>query len=85
MYSPGGAESLDISNLSISQTPRADPKINRHSLGFLSSQKSMNKLNLSKVSQFMYEDITSQRHNNNNNNNNEDFSAGSSEVFYSPF
>ena len=37
-FSPQG-DALDISNLSISQTPRADPKMNRHSLGVLSSIK----------------------------------------------
>ena len=37
-FSPQG-DALDISNLSISQTPRADPKMNRHSLGVLSSLK----------------------------------------------
>ena len=75
-FSPQG-DSLDISNLSISQTPRADPKVNRHSLGILSSQKSLNKLNQSKVSQFLYEDIQSCGHHVE--------ASEDSDVFYSPF
>ena len=43
----------------------------------LSSQKSFNKLNQSKVSQFMYEDIASQRQN--------EGTSETSEAFFSPF
>ena len=60
-FSPQG-DALDISNLSISQTPRADPKMNRHSLGVLSSIKGLNKLTQSRVSHFLYEDIQSSGH-----------------------